>query len=62
MLSRDHRVSDQNTKNQKYGMNETMVLRISNCQFIISSDTKTPTLQNGLWRKTEKHCGQIPKR
>ena len=44
------------------GMNETMISQISNCQFIISSDTKTPALQNGLWRKTEKHCGQIPKR
>ena len=50
------------TKRWKYGMNETMVSRISNCQFIISSDTKTPALQNGLWRKTEKHCWQIPKR
>ena len=39
-----------------------MVSRISIYQFIISSDTKTPALQNGLWRKTEKHCGQIPKR
>ena len=50
------------TKRRKYGMNETIVSPISNYQSLISSDTKTPALQNGLWRKTEKHCGQIPKR